>query len=104
VRATTYDRWPIVGPLADSNFYEKEYADLHQGKQYKKYPAARYQEGVFALSGLGSRGLTSAAYCANLLAHMILGSTPPAPIDTVHALHPARFIIKNLRKGKNKFG
>jgi tRNA 5-methylaminomethyl-2-thiouridine biosynthesis bifunctional protein len=104
VRASTPDRWPIVGPLANSDFYQKEYADLHQGKQYKKYPAARYQEGVFALSGLGSRGLTSAAYCANLLAHMILGSAPPAPINTVHALHPARFIIRNLRKGKNKFG
>jgi tRNA 5-methylaminomethyl-2-thiouridine biosynthesis bifunctional protein len=100
IRATTSDRWPIVGPLADVDFYQREYEDLHQGKQYKSYPAARYQAGIYMLSGLGSRGLTSAAYCANLLVHSMLGCAPPAPSRVLHALHPARFLIRNLRKGR----
>lgn len=100
VRATTTDRWPIVGPLADADFYRREYADLHQGKQYRPYPAARYQAGMYMLSGLGSRGLTSAAYCANLLVHSILGCASPAPAPVLHALHPARFLIRKLRKGR----
>ncbi len=99
IRATTTDRWPIVGPLADVDFYYREYAELHQGKQYKSYPAARYQTGLYMLSGLGSRGLTSAAYCANLLTHSLLGYMPPAPVSIQHALHPARFLIRKLRKG-----
>ena len=100
VRATTTDRWPIVGPLADVEFYQREYADLCQGKQYKSYPAARYQAGIYILSGLGSRGLTSAAYCANLLVHSMLGIAPPAPGSVLHAMHPARFLIRKLRKGR----
>ncbi len=100
VRATTTDRWPIVGPLADVDFYQTEYADLRQGKQYKRYPAAHYQPGIFMNSGLGSRGLTSAAYCANLLSHMILGYAPPASTQIQHALHPARFQIRALRTGR----
>jgi tRNA 5-methylaminomethyl-2-thiouridine biosynthesis bifunctional protein len=100
VRATTTDRWPIVGPLANTGFYQKEYADLRQGKQYKAYPAARYRAGMYILSGLGSRGLTSAAYCANLLVHSILGYAPPAPTPVLHALHPARFLLRKLRKGR----
>jgi len=98
VRATTTDRWPIVGPLADADFYHKEYADLYQGKQYKAYPTGRYQTGIYILSGLGSRGLTSAAYCANILAHTMLGYAPPAPERVLQALHPARFLIRKLRK------
>jgi tRNA 5-methylaminomethyl-2-thiouridine biosynthesis bifunctional protein len=99
VRATTTDRWPIVGPLADVAFYQREYADLHQGKQYKSYPAAHYQAGLYILSGLGSRGFTSAAYCANLLTHTLLGCAPPAPARILHALHPARFLVRKLYKG-----
>ncbi|MCP4007966.1 MAG: FAD-dependent 5-carboxymethylaminomethyl-2-thiouridine(34) oxidoreductase MnmC, partial [Proteobacteria bacterium] len=98
VRATTTDRWPIVGPLADADFYQREYADLYQGKQYKAYPAGHYQVGIYILSGLGSRGLTSAAYCANILAHIMLGNVPPAPDRVLQALHPARFLIRKLRK------
>ncbi len=99
IRATTTDRWPLVGPLADADFYQREYADLYQGKQYRPYPTATYQAGTYVLSGLGSRGLSSAAYCANLLSHIIMGQSPPAPEPILQALHPARFLIRRLRKG-----
>lgn len=104
VRATTFDRWPIVGPLPDLEFFQREYADLQMGKQYKAYPQAHYQQGVYILSGLGSRGLASAAYCANLLAHMVHGSPPPAPTKRLHAMHPARFLVRDLKKGRKPEG
>ncbi len=100
IRATTPDRWPIVGPLPDIYFYQTQYADIAQGKQYKSYPKAKYVEGVYVLSGLGSRGLTSAAYCANLLSHTILGLNPPASKQILHSLHPARFMIRALRRNQ----
>ena len=98
VRATTPDRWPVVGPLPNTAFYLREYGDLHMGKHYKHYPPARYRSGVFMLSGLGSRGLASAAYCANLLTQLILGASLTAPLDEYYAMHPARFLVRGLRR------
>lgn len=99
IRATTRDRWPIVGPLPEAGFYVREYADLRQGQQYKIYPQAEYKPGIYLLSGLGSRGLASAGYCANLLTQMMAGEMPSAPRGTLEALHPARFVIRQLKKG-----
>ena len=98
IRATTPDRWPVAGPLADTEFYLREYADLHMGKRYKGYPRAHYRAGIYMLSGLGSRGLASAAYCARLLSHIMLGLTLSAPLEEYYAMHPARFLVRNLRK------
>lgn len=98
VRATTYDRWPLVGPVPDTLFYQREYADIGQGKKFKPYPEAQYRTRLYLLSGLGSRGLCSAAYGANLLAHIMTGQPAPADRHTLHALHPARFLIRELKK------
>lgn len=97
IRATTIDRWPIVGPLPDTQWYRAQYADLGKGRQYKVYPIAQYYAGIYVLTGLGSHGLTSAAYCANLLGHIILGKSPPASAKILRALHPARFLIRTLK-------
>ncbi len=98
IRATTADRLPIVGALPDAEFYRKAYADLHFGKSNKSYPPARYHHGVYVLTGLGSRGLCSAAYCANILSHIMTGRPPPVSKAQLQALHPARFMIRALKK------
>ena len=98
IRASTPDRLPLVGALPDTEFYRKEYAGLSQGKHYKHYPDARYHAGVYLLTGLGSRGLCTAGYCAHLLAHIICGQASPAPEETLRALHPARFMIRENKK------
>ena len=66
-RMTTPDRFPYAGGLADADFYSDNYYDLHQGKQYKEYPNAKYTDGLFVLAGLGSRGLTTSGLCAKVL-------------------------------------
>lgn len=101
VRATTPDRWPIIGPLPNDKFYDKAYQDLSKGKYYQHYAEASYIEGMFMLSGLGSRGLTSAAYCANILMHLVAGVAPPTSKAILHAMHPARFIIRDLQKNEH---
>lgn len=98
IRATTADRLPIVGALPDAEFYRKEYADLHFGKNGKSYPPAHNHYGVYTLTGLGSRGLGTAAYCANILSHMIMTYSPPVPKAQLLAMHPARFMIRALKK------
>lgn len=112
VRMTTPDRFPYVGGLADSDFYVENYHDLHQGKQYKEYPKAKYIEGLFVLGGLGSRGLTTSGLCAktltNILNNDMLNNDMNKNFSNEHYFiqqhcHPARFIIKDLkRKTLNK--
>jgi tRNA 5-methylaminomethyl-2-thiouridine biosynthesis bifunctional protein len=50
--------------------------------------------------GLGSRGLAYAPLCAELLAAQITGEVPPLARDLAQALHPARFIIRNLQRNR----
>jgi tRNA 5-methylaminomethyl-2-thiouridine biosynthesis bifunctional protein len=101
VRMTTPDRFPYVGALPDKDFYQKNYDDLHQGKHYKKYPAAQYQSGLFVLGGLGSRGIISSGLCAKRLVECIEGRTSNiSTFNLIETCHPARFLIKSLKKNK----
>ena len=97
VRCTTTDHLPVVGAAPDISHYEASYQDLHHGRRRQQFPAARYQQGLYLLTGLGSRGLVQSLYSAECLADIIFGTdlTPPA-LRT--AIHPARFLIRNLRK------
>ncbi len=100
VRITTPDRFPYVGAIPDKDCYQTHYHDLHQGKHYKKYPPATYQEGLFILGGLGSRGLTTSGLCAKKLCDL-LENKSSSQNQLLHYCHPARFLIKALKQNKN---
>ena len=95
---TTPDRFPYAGALPDKEFYQKNYHDLHQGKQYKKYPNAKYQHGLFILGGLGSRGLTTSGLCAKSLCDLLNKRAHP---KLLQYCHPARFLIKELKRNQS---
>jgi len=95
IRMTTPDRFPYAGALIDIQRFQIDYADIHQGKHWKQYPDASYQNGLFVLAGLGSRGLTTAGYCSALLVEIINGKQPKNKIS--QALHAGRFMIKRLK-------
>jgi len=107
IRATTPDRLPVLGPLPDFAFYEKEYEDLRHGRAIHKYKSARYKNGLYINGGYGSRGLSVAASCAKLLADAIERDTTQSKVQSPMAkdlkimemLHPARFLIRELRRG-----
>ncbi|MEM6537999.1 MAG: bifunctional tRNA (5-methylaminomethyl-2-thiouridine)(34)-methyltransferase MnmD/FAD-dependent 5-carboxymethylaminomethyl-2-thiouridine(34) oxidoreductase MnmC [Pseudomonadota bacterium] len=96
VRCQTPDRLPVVGPCPDWAFYAARYDNLRFGRQ-DAYPAARYTKGVFVLTGLGSRGLVTAPFCAEILASIMCGDQPPIDADAVAALHPGRFFIRDYK-------
>ena len=100
IRMTTPDRFPYFGGIADKDFYATQYADLHQGKQFKTYPHAEYIDGLFVLAGLGSRGLTTSGLCAKLLVDILDGQTQNELRTMQQHCHPARFIIKDLKRNK----
>jgi tRNA 5-methylaminomethyl-2-thiouridine biosynthesis bifunctional protein len=99
VRMTTPDRFPYVGALPDNSFFKENYHDLNQGKKWKQYPDAQYQDGLFVLGGFGSRGLTTSGLCAKLLTDIIENN----PLSNkgqrvIQNCHPARYLIKQLKK------
>jgi len=101
VRATTSDRLPLVGPVADEAFFTENYHDLHKGRPAEKYVSAKYLDGLYVNAGHGARGLTSAFLTAEVIASQ-LNDEPLAVSDSIwQALSPSRFTIRKYRKASN---
>ncbi|MEZ5894095.1 MAG: bifunctional tRNA (5-methylaminomethyl-2-thiouridine)(34)-methyltransferase MnmD/FAD-dependent 5-carboxymethylaminomethyl-2-thiouridine(34) oxidoreductase MnmC [Parvularculaceae bacterium] len=99
IRCTTPDRMPVCGPLPDWGFYGGAYDDLRTGMR-KDYPPGELRLGLFIVSGLGSRGLVTAPYAAALLAAELAGA--PRDSTILQAIHPARFFIRDLKRGASR--
>jgi tRNA 5-methylaminomethyl-2-thiouridine biosynthesis bifunctional protein len=97
LRATTADHLPFVGPLADVAAYETAYGGLHHGRR-GDWPPAPYQRNAFVLTGLGSRGYQTAFLGAEVLASVMAGAPIPVDREVAAALHPARMLIRGLRR------
>jgi tRNA 5-methylaminomethyl-2-thiouridine biosynthesis bifunctional protein len=100
-RCQTPDRLPVVGALPDWDFYGAAYDDLRVGKR-RDYPPAQAAPRRYILAGLGSRGLVTGPYCAAIVAAELSGAPSPVERDVAHALHPARFFIRDLRGARVK--
>ncbi|MEN9432424.1 MAG: bifunctional tRNA (5-methylaminomethyl-2-thiouridine)(34)-methyltransferase MnmD/FAD-dependent [Pseudomonadota bacterium] len=100
MRMSTPDRFPYVGAVADVSFYKDTYSDLKHGRHWQIYPDAQYQAGLYVLSGLSARGLTTSALCAEVLASEINQDPIPLQNTLQEALHSARFIIRALKRGQ----
>ncbi len=99
LRATTPDRHPIAGPLYDVNAAILAYEGLATGKK-GDYPPAPYRDGLFALTGLGSRGLVTAPLLGAHIAALITGGVSPLTNDIAALVHPGRFLIRDIKRGK----
>ena len=97
IRASTPDRLPVIGALPDAHWYRDNYSDLRHGKPASHFAEPVYSQGLYIVSGFGGRGATQALYSAQLVSGLINGSN----VDTalLKALHPARFLLRSLRKG-----
>ena len=100
IRMTTPDRYPMVGALPDVAAFHHAYRDLRHGRVGQVFTDAQYQPNVCVLGGLGSRGLTTSGLSAELLAAIITGEPLPLQATLYQALHPARFLIRQLKRGK----
>ncbi|MDH5571243.1 MAG: bifunctional tRNA (5-methylaminomethyl-2-thiouridine)(34)-methyltransferase MnmD/FAD-dependent 5-carboxymethylaminomethyl-2-thiouridine(34) oxidoreductase MnmC [Gammaproteobacteria bacterium] len=100
IRAIARDRMPLVGAIANSEFFTAHYVDLHKGKEASRYPLAQHLNGLYVNVGHGARGLTSSFLSAEIIASQ-LNNEPQCVTDRVlHALNPVRFIIRDFKKGQ----
>jgi len=100
LRATTPDRMPVIGPVPDRASYLRDYRLFHHWRAPTEGPAPTYRNGLYVLSGLGSRGFLTAPLAAEILASVIFGTPLPVPWPVWPLLHPARFLMRDLRKGR----
>jgi len=95
-RCVAPDRMPLVGALPDVDAARQQQAGL-SGAQLPDLPRC---PGLYCASGYGSRGLVWAALAGELLASLIEGEPPPLEGDLADALDPARFALRQARRGR----
>ena len=101
VRCASLDRLPLMGALPRLDALASLVDEV--GHQRSRLPLATVPRwpGLYALTALGSRGLTLSHWCAMQLARQIEGESPdlqPENLDLIAALDPARFAWKQLRR------
>ncbi|GAB3270602.1 bifunctional tRNA (5-methylaminomethyl-2-thiouridine)(34)-methyltransferase MnmD/FAD-dependent 5-carboxymethylaminomethyl-2-thiouridine(34) oxidoreductase MnmC [Parahaliea aestuarii] len=99
-RCTTPDYLPLAGPVPDAPALLATYAALRQNARLTIASDGPYMPGLYLNTGHGSRGLSSAPLCAELIASQACHEPPPLPRYLSRALAPARFLIRDL--GRNK--
>ncbi len=100
LRCTSPDYLPLIGPVADAEKLLSCYAEL--GKDASKQPdsPAPWLDGLWINCAHGSRGLISAPLSGELIAAYLSGEPAPLPQDLLAALHPNRFLLRDLVRGK----
>ncbi|WP_434524299.1 bifunctional tRNA (5-methylaminomethyl-2-thiouridine)(34)-methyltransferase MnmD/FAD-dependent 5-carboxymethylaminomethyl-2-thiouridine(34) oxidoreductase MnmC [Photorhabdus asymbiotica] len=101
IRCVIRDHMPMVGNAPDFNEIMADYQDLpEQIRTGKPIADAPSYSSLFIIGALGSRGLCSAPLSAEILAGQIFDEPLPLDNETLAALHPNRFWIRKLLKGR----
>jgi tRNA 5-methylaminomethyl-2-thiouridine biosynthesis bifunctional protein len=99
-RCTTNDYLPIVGAVPNAQQFKQQYQRLRHDATSTIDCLGSYQPDLYIHCGLGSRGLSYAPLTAEILASDISGEIPPLERELRLAMHPARFLIRDLKRRK----
>jgi len=102
VRTACPDYLPAVGAIADSKQFCEDYARLADNAKRWLSNSDHYLPGLYICAGFGSRGLTTAPLCAELLANMITHSPQVFSQNSLRAISPSRFLIRAITKPQDK--
>ncbi len=98
VRCATRDHLPFMGNVCRYDELLTQYENLKETQaSADKVPV---YNNLFALIGLGSRGLSSAPLVGEMMASQICGDPLPMPLSVLEALHPGRMWVRKLVKGR----
>jgi tRNA 5-methylaminomethyl-2-thiouridine biosynthesis bifunctional protein len=100
LRAMTTDHLPLVGPIPMIERFAEDFAGLRQGRLERTFADAACHPGLWVIAGLGARGLVTAPLAAKFLAAQMSGAPWPVTPQVAAALHPARFLVRDLKRAK----
>ena len=99
-RGTTNDYLPIVGPVPNADLFKQQYDALRRDATTTVDSLGSYFPNLYIHCGLGSRGLSYAPLTAEILAAEINSEISPLERELRLAIHPARFLIRDLKRRK----
>ncbi len=100
VRCSTPDYFPVVGAVCDSQSFKQRFANLQKSKKWRFYATAPFLHGLYVNLGHGSRGLSSAPLCAELIAAQLNNEPWPMCKRHAHMLSPNRFLVNQIIRGE----
>ncbi len=103
-RCTTPDYFPIAGPIPDDSMMIERFKHYTKKANAHIENTGSFHPNVYALLGLGSRGLTYAPLAAEIIASQMCREFSPIEQDIIRHLHPARFLIRDLKRNKVHLG
>lgn len=99
-RCASPDYLPLAGPVPDRDAFIHDYRGLRDNARQAIALTGTCLPGLYLNTGHGSRGLTSTALAAELIAGQICDEPLPLEPELVRALAPARFLIRDLRRNR----
>lgn len=100
VRCTFIDHLPMLGQWCEQSDYINAFANLRLGKRYQYAPLVHSQQGLHIFTGFGARGLCSAPLSAEHFVSCLANEPRPFSERVSQAIHPARFIVRDLIRNK----
>jgi len=100
VRATSHDYLPLIGPVAAWEEAKEYFAPLGKNKNAALDGNLPTQEGLFLMTGFGSKGFQQAPYAAEILSAQITGDALPLPADLMSFISPSRFLVRRIIRGE----
>jgi tRNA 5-methylaminomethyl-2-thiouridine biosynthesis bifunctional protein len=95
-RSVTPDRLPLVGAMPDLDAVAADQANL-RGAHLADLPR---RTGLYCAAGFASRGLVWAALAGEIIGSLLEGEPLPLEADLADAIDPARYALKQVRRGR----
>jgi tRNA 5-methylaminomethyl-2-thiouridine biosynthesis bifunctional protein len=97
-RCASPDYLPLIGPVPNHTLFLQNYASLRKNARQTILSNGDYMRGLYLSTGHGSRGLTSTALAAEVIASLVCGEPIPLSRELYRAVSPGRFIIRDLAR------
>jgi tRNA 5-methylaminomethyl-2-thiouridine biosynthesis bifunctional protein len=90
----------MVGPVPDVAAMSGRFALLRKNADAAIAAPGAFYRGLFVSAAYGSRGLAYIPLATELLCWHLTGGAPPLSRGLRRALHPARFLVRDLIRNK----
>lgn len=96
VRCSTPDYTPIVGAVCEPESFFTDFEPLRKNKKWRFRQPSKFYQNLYLNLGHGSRGLSTAPLCAELVAAQMNNEPWPLKTSTAEILSPNRFLVNQL--------
>jgi tRNA 5-methylaminomethyl-2-thiouridine biosynthesis bifunctional protein len=102
LRCSTPDYIPMIGPIVNVGAFATTYGGLARDATLQLEAPSPWLDGLFVNTAHGSRGLVTAPISGEILAAYLEGEPAPLPRSVMEAVHPARFLLRQLIRRPTK--